>query len=282
MTEHQRSPWAPPSENTEPKTAVEHLAERYADREDPDDMDDMVVLPGEKMPGYIEVPDWGAQTPETSAETDFIGELDAGTGELIEVAKHRNPAQRTELMKTYLQDVLAKVQAEAIKGSDGTVYTVTEITKRLATMFQGLNQPVEGEDPLKQLPRAEGLRASMDTLLRESATAQPLMDAIQELIRNPRGPEVRSVEAVTEVGGQTLETAGVRNPSDSEPSKDEEFDALPKEVQDEILLHKRLISNKLESEAAHQYAQAGSDTRAMNESARNLSPQAKKYFGINY
>lgn len=53
------SEWAPPTES-QPKTPKELLEAHYADRENPDDMDNMVVLPGEQ-PGMIEVPDWVKQ-----------------------------------------------------------------------------------------------------------------------------------------------------------------------------------------------------------------------------
>jgi hypothetical protein len=45
-TETERSQWGPPAEAVA-KTPQQLLEERYSDREDPDDIDDMVILPGE-------------------------------------------------------------------------------------------------------------------------------------------------------------------------------------------------------------------------------------------
>jgi len=69
MSETGPSEWAPPAEST-PKTPQQLLNERYSDRNNPDDLDDMVVLPGE----MITVPDWSAveddEPVESGAEDD--------------------------------------------------------------------------------------------------------------------------------------------------------------------------------------------------------------------
>jgi hypothetical protein len=63
MSESEPSSWAAPANET-PKTPDEMLQERYVDRNNPDNMDDMVVLPSEKATGMIEVPDWVKERPE--------------------------------------------------------------------------------------------------------------------------------------------------------------------------------------------------------------------------
>ncbi|HEY8886253.1 MAG TPA: hypothetical protein VIM31_02000 [Candidatus Microsaccharimonas sp.] len=56
------SSWAEPV-GKQLKTPDEMLEERYADRANPDNIDDMVVLPSERTPQLIEVPDWAKESP---------------------------------------------------------------------------------------------------------------------------------------------------------------------------------------------------------------------------
>ena len=110
------SPWAPPTEthNTTPQQALEA---RYPDRNDPDNIDNMVRLLGDEKPAMIEVPDWSAPSPEArevaieQPRAQKMGEtvLDAaGVAEVVddsidENAQYLTAAQLREMRETRAQ-----------------------------------------------------------------------------------------------------------------------------------------------------------------------------------
>ena len=150
------------------------------------------------------------EASEPSAEQAVvIGKYEAITPGLIEDAKNMNPMQRQVLMQRFLDGIMGEADAGAIKSRKGDVYTSDVMREQFSSLFQGVNQPDGETDPLTFMPSTEGLRASVLDLLSNKFTKQSFLDAIEHRLLNPEANEVRSVNNLKEIGGKTLEAAGI-------------------------------------------------------------------------
>ena len=88
-------------------------------------------------------------------------------------------------------------------------------------------------------------------------------------------------EELRALRGESAEDSNQVNPeSDEEVERDEVFDALPPEVQREVLNYRTAEGNQIESRRREDYAQAAEDGRSIFAAKLRLSPEAKRYLGM--
>ena len=197
------------------------------------------------------------ESSEPSAEQVVdVGKYEANTPDIIEAANNLNPMQRQALMRQFLDGIMAEADAGAIKTSKGDVLTSDMMRKQLSSLLQGVNQPDGGINPLRFIPSAEGLRASIYDLLSNESTAQALLDAIQNQLRNPEAYEVRSAYNLKEVGGKTVEAAGIIEPS-VENVKDDLTLLKEKFNTDDLLQLRSYAQSKQDERNIHAASRAG-------------------------
>lgn len=223
------------------------------------------------------------EASEPSAEQVIdVGKYEANTPDIIEAANNLNPMQRKALMRQFLDGIMAEADAGAIKTSKGDVLTSDVMRKQFSSLFQGVNQPDGGINPLRFIPSAEGLRASVYDLLSNESTAQAFLDAIQDHLRNPEAYEVRGADNLKEVGGKTVEAAGIIEPSPSvEAPYRDTTDALEEGLSDRDIIelrsyvhnHEDWVQTQADSDGinAQRYQQQkGQALRAMSPAARAM------------
>lgn len=107
--------------------------------------------------------------------------LDEAT-RIIDESQEKTPQDKVILAEGFLQDIDDLAAKGEIIGSDGTVYTTKEINDRLIELVEQFDNPsVEKLDnPLLLITSSAGLRSAIDSLLLNSETASPFLQAIKD------------------------------------------------------------------------------------------------------
>lgn len=228
----------------------------------------------------IEVPDWSDRGP---TQPDGI-DVDLWKGE----AEVLDPSKRLALMEQFLHDIEYLAAKGDIKNSQGEAYSVADIIRQLRDFAYELNNPEDGVDPFRFLPRSVELRESFKRLLGDEITGRPLMEALDGQNRDG----LPMPQAIEKLGKGAFGAIGVVNPSEASsaplgvagPSgseiKGSLFDNLPESVQSEILVLNTAKQNKAQSEREHNFSQAADDKREIGAIVDRLSPEAKAYLFV--
>lgn len=157
----------------------------------------------------IEMPDWNKQKPEQVESAESL----IGDAENLDL----DAQGRLELMTGFIESIEALARSGDIKNGSGESYSLDKVREQLSELVQELNNPTEGFNPTLLIPRSNGLRSTIDSLLTNESTASALIDAI-----NARGMEVTGkLKAVESLGGEAVKAADIINPSDSVESNRE-------------------------------------------------------------
>lgn len=209
----------------------------------------------------------------SQSEQELAASHDVLSQKIIEHAKGDTPAQRLATMRGFLNEVDISA-AKGIQGSDGEVYKREAIDERLEALFEELSLPESKrtlEEPLKLLPRSEGLRAGFLNLLTNESTAQAMMDALSERYQEKEGSVEREAvpTVVAAVGEQALESVGVEAPVERVAETDEQMlDRFVRESRAELQ----------ELYAQHRLAKPQSyEMDSLENQIRNVKEDVNKY-----
>lgn len=202
--------------------------------------------------------------------------------DLIRVAEQTNPMQRLVAMRGFLAELRAEAAGGYIKNSDGDPYDVKQFNLQLDTFLNEINLPEdkrEVKDPLKLIPRSEGMRDAFTALISNEATATPLLYALAEkpsaeVSEAAEQKAERTSEQAHEVGGQALKSAEVST-SDDEAKLARLVEGLS---EDDIGNLKGYARNEARKREAQQSGDGQDSTLAgqyMGQYFRAMSPAAQ-------
>jgi hypothetical protein len=160
------------------------------------------TAPTPDKPAMIEMPDWNKQKSEQVETAESL----IGDAENLDL----DAQGRLELMTGFIESIEALARSGDIKNGSGESYSLDKVREQLSELVQELNNPTEGFNPTLLIPRSNGLRSTIDSLLTNESTASALIDAI-----NARGMEVAGkLKTVESLGDKALDVVGIADPAE--------------------------------------------------------------------
>lgn len=160
------------------------------------------TAPTPNKPAMIEMPDWNKQKSEQVETAESL----IGDAENLDL----DAQGRLELMTGFLDSIEALARSGDIKNGSGESYSLDKVREQLSELVQELNSPTEGLNPMLLIPRSNGLRSTIDSLLKHESTASALIDAI-----TARGMEVAGkLKTVESLGDKALDVVGIADPAE--------------------------------------------------------------------
>lgn len=153
--------------------------------------------------GLIEMPDWNKQKSEQVETAESL----IGDAENLDL----DAQGRLELMTGFIESIEALARSGDLNKSSGESYSLDEIREQLDQLVKELNNPTEGVNPLRLVTRSNGIRSTIDSLLKHESTASALIDAI-----NARGGmEVAGkLKTVESLGDKVFDVVGIADPAE--------------------------------------------------------------------
>lgn len=296
----EESSWAP--KPTEHKTTAQLLEERYADRHDPDDIDDMVMLGSD--PNIAEVGQESVvqsdvlpgesvleQSGEIQKPADSAG-YDIAADDMIQRAESLNETQRFYMSQAFLDALMASVDRGEVS-IGGEVVDAKTFKKQLYAMLDQDKRALEEREvknPVMLIPRIGGMRDAFARLMSEEAKPTKFKDALEAMRFRDENPEL----AASEQGGANpeeatgsiseVEVTQERVPEvqqESETAK-EEVNKLPIEVQRAIKDYELYMSSADRSVRINGYNRDAEEERRRAKEGISSLPTAMKELAARY
>lgn len=183
------------------------------------------------------------------------------------------------LQRDLLEGFLDSVEQSAVNGdilsSDGEPYDLEQIKAQFSEAVDLMNHPADGEDLLRRIPRAHGLRSAIESLLTTESVASTVANVLTERYgmkpeQSELGERITSPQSAKELGHQALEGT-VEQP--------DVFDSLSESVKREILDLRTAEGNRAMSERNKDFSQAARDKERAFTLRQGLSEEARRHLG---
>jgi|GEM_PF-3084084 len=220
------------------------------------------------------------ETTSPELQTETVSKFEGLATRLIEHSEAQDPEANLELMRGFLQAFLKDVEGGGVSDSEGDPYSTEIIEAQLTTFVNEMNNPTDREgnaiDPFKRIPRADGLRRAFDVLMKNEATASPLLQAMSEL----RGlQQIERVEAseeegapqgtVEDLGGAALDAVEV-----------DTFDLLSDDDKEDVERYRTAQRINSEDIRNKDFSNAGLSKKRLYEISQELSGKVKEYLKL--
>jgi hypothetical protein len=179
-----------------------------------------------------------------------------------------------------------KVETVSIMRSDGSIES-DWVVNGMDDISVFVSKTEGGIGLTKRVKRSdfESLNGSIETGAESvsSETSEALGEVALEQVGlgDLENAKIFTSEELRALRGESAEDNNQVMPeSVEEEERDEVFDALPSEVQREVLNYRTAVGNQVEARRRKDYAQAAEDGRSIFAVQQSLSPQAKRYLGL--